>query len=102
MMSDPYSAAVWLNGVPFSEEQLENKLSQVIDQLACCEDQTVIGLASGNSWFSYLFVLACSRINHPLLLLNPTLPVMRLQQILDQSGCCLLYTSDAADDLLQV
>ena len=87
MMSDPYSAAVWLNGVPFSDEQLENKLSQVIDQLACCEDQTVIGLASGNCWLSYLIVLACSRINHPLLLLNPKLPVMRLQQIVDQSGC---------------
>ena len=93
-MPDPDSAAVWLNGVPFSDEQLENKLSQVIDQLACCEDQTVIGLASGNSWLSYLIVLACSKINHPLILLNPKLPSMRLQQIVDQSGCEFIITDN--------
>ena len=86
-MFDPKSMAILMNGQPFSYEQLETKLSKLIDQLACYQDHTVLGLASDKAWLSYLFVLACSQLDQTLFLLNPKLPAWRLQQLVDQSGC---------------
>jgi O-succinylbenzoic acid--CoA ligase len=86
-MFDPKSMAILMNGQPFSYEQLETRLSKLIDQLDCYQDHAVICLASDKAWLSYLFVLASSQRNQTLFLLNPKLPARRLQQLVDQSGC---------------
>lgn len=93
-MTNPKATALWVNGDCVSQQQLEIEISQLMNQLACCTDHMVIGLVSGNAWLSFLFVHACLRMNQPLLLLNPELPAIRLQNLLNQSGCAFVVVED--------
>ena len=95
MITDPKAAALWMNGDSVSPLQLEIEVGQLIEQLACCEEQGVIGLASDNAKLIYLFVHACLRINQPLFILNPELPAIRLQKLLNQSRCTFVVAEEA-------
>ena len=73
MISNTNATALWMNGDGVSHLQLQTEVSQLIERLACCKDQKVIGLASDNVWLIILFVHACLRVNQPLFILNPEL-----------------------------